>query len=197
MTKKHRKNQSPDDNRDQWDPIKSSQGKKPLPIYIPDDSSRYGQSQISIVQKRGLSFNDDEVKQAQLFLQHNLFYRLNGYLYIMEDKILTTDGQNLKRTYQYPQGLTFSEIHTLYRFDKRLRSLLLEALEDIENSLKTVLCNEFIKILKGHKNFCAYNVFNPDDYDRVANMCRQALKKGKRLPYPVGELDLQHIEIWK
>lgn len=81
--------------------------------------------QISLIKERGLRISDDAL--AQSYLEKIGYYRLSGYWYPYR-KSATDD--------LFQDGAEFSEILNLYVFDKKLRLLLLDAIERIEIALR-------------------------------------------------------------
>ena len=81
-------------------------------------------NQVSILKSHGL------IVKNELFAKDILstinYYRLSGYLF----QFRKTDGQ-------YIEGLTFERILNLYTFDSKLTRILMYALENVEESLKT------------------------------------------------------------
>jgi abortive infection bacteriophage resistance protein len=84
--------------------------------------------QIALLQKRGLIIND--IASARHYLSHIGYYRLAGYWQIYQ-----TDRTN----HIFKAGTTIEEIIELYDFDRELRLLLLDAIERIEVSIRSVL----------------------------------------------------------
>ena len=82
--------------------------------------------QITLLKKRGLSFND-EVKALHL-LQNISYYRLSGYWYP-----LLADKQN----HIFKPGSTFEVAYKIYKFDSELRKLVIAELEKIEVAVRT------------------------------------------------------------
>lgn len=80
------------------------------------------QQQIEILKNRGLLIEDEN--RAITILERINYYRFMAY------------GLTLKRTSTleeiYEDGVSFESIFSLYEFDKKLRTLLLEAIESIE-----------------------------------------------------------------
>lgn len=101
---------------------------------------------IALLEKRGLVINNKEA--AKRFLGVVNYYRLSGYWYNYQRKAFDS--------YDYPTGLsdeqkedyentffekvTFENIVDIYRFDTKLRSLCLDALEKIEIACGGALC---------------------------------------------------------
>ena len=80
--------------------------------------------QIAILESRGLTFGDKS--EAARFLSYTNYYRLTGYLIPYESR----------RDCILP-GTTFEMVRSLYEFDRRLRSLVMEAISVIEIFVRT------------------------------------------------------------
>lgn len=80
--------------------------------------------QINLLISRGLTVNNRTA--AEQWLSCVNYYRLSGYLYSFRDK----NGM-------YLPGTTLEQIRQLYDFDRKLTRILMYALEDIEETLKT------------------------------------------------------------
>ena len=80
--------------------------------------------QIELLKSRGLIINDEGLAKKTL-LNIN-YYRLSGYLY----QFKLENGK-------YEAGLTFERLLDLYTFDSKFTRILMYALENIEETLKT------------------------------------------------------------
>lgn len=85
--------------------------------------------QIQKLKHRGLVINDDAL--ATSCLSTIGFYRLSAYFIPFEDK------NNTVVQHAFLPGTNFDQILFLYVFDRRLRLLILEALERIEVAVRT------------------------------------------------------------
>lgn len=85
------------------------------------------QEQISLMESRGLIVADKQA--AAKVLQNVNYYRLSGYLHDFKKPGKDT----------YIEGLTWERLKSIYDFDRRFTRLLMYALEDIEETLKTRL----------------------------------------------------------
>ena len=94
--------------------------KKPLTI----------EQQISKLENRGLGFNDKAL--AASYLSNISYYRLRAYTYPFQDN---TDPDNDHCFIR--KNISFKDIIDLYCFDRRLRSLVFNALEKIEVAART------------------------------------------------------------
>ena len=61
------------------------------------------------------------------------YYRLSAYMYPFL--------KALKETHQYKDGTTFQQVLNLYRFDKKLRMLLLNEIEKVEIAIRRAIMN--------------------------------------------------------
>ena len=124
------------------------------------------EEQLNLLIKRGLTVTDHT--KALKCLQWIGYYRLSGYWYPFRQRsgelvLLSPNGRKPKRhhhtetiaTDSFKSGATFENAVRLYVFDKRLRLLLLDALERIEIALRADLSHT----LGRHDRF-AYQ--NPD-----------------------------------
>jgi len=82
--------------------------------------------QLNALVKKGMIIDMAE-SQALHYLSHCNYYRLSGYWY--DYKVINTED--------FKANTHFSEIIQLYQFDKELRILLLDAIEQIEVSVRT------------------------------------------------------------
>lgn len=94
--------------------------------------------QVSLLISRGLVVSDRQKAEQLLF--HVNYYRLSGYLHGFKQ----SDGIH------YLPDTTLEQIQALYDFDRKLTRILMFALEDIEETLKTdfliLLLPSFLKI---------------------------------------------------
>jgi len=83
------------------------------------------------------------------------YYRLSGFWYPCREICFDEHGKaikvsenskKLKRSDHFIDGTSFDSIFTLYLFDKRLRLLLLDALERVEVYLRAVIAHELGEI---------------------------------------------------
>lgn len=82
--------------------------------------------QITILKSRGLYFNDEA--QAKQLLQNISYYRMSGYWYP-----LLSDKQN----HIFKTGATFEQAYYIYKFDAKLRTLILSEISKIEVAVRT------------------------------------------------------------
>lgn len=96
--------------------------------------------QINLLKDRWLSFSNENY--AKKFLGNVSYYRLSAYTRVFFQR--NDEGELIKDEEWkeiFIDGVTFKDITELYNFDEHLRILLLEALENLEVSFKTVIIN--------------------------------------------------------
>lgn len=94
--------------------------KKPLPF----------EKQVEHLKSKGLTFGNEQ--KALHTLQHISYFRMKSYLQSM-----MYDTQT--RTYE--SGATFEQAYELYKFDSRLRKLIISEIEKIEVSVRSQMAN--------------------------------------------------------
>lgn len=81
--------------------------------------------QIALMKRRGLVICDEHALEATL--RNVNYYRLSGYLHDFKE---STTGN-------YKENTTWARIIKIYDFDRKMTRILMYALEDIEETLKT------------------------------------------------------------
>lgn len=81
--------------------------------------------QIALLKQRGMHIEDDA--EALFYLEHLNYYRLTAYWLPFEAD---------HATHQFKAGTSFASVLELYRFDRELRLLLLDAIERVEVSVR-------------------------------------------------------------
>jgi len=120
-----------------------------------------------LLEQRGMHLPDKQ--RAQRKLSQVGYYRLSGFWYSCRK---SNPNSTHKRLDEFLPNTSFDEVYKLYLLDKRLRLLLLDAIERIEVRLKAV-----IAYVMGKQNPMAYtdNKFiNPKqlkDYYRQGQLC--------------------------
>ena len=93
--------------------------------------------QLALLKSRGLEVADD--KAAIECLHRNGYYRLSAYWYPFRTLITALDANgnpSQTRSDQFLPGSTFEAARELYLFDKRLKLILLDALETAEIAVR-------------------------------------------------------------
>lgn len=89
--------------------------------------------QLERLTERGLAVRNEE--QAMVSLETIGYYRLSGYWYAWR-RVAKDSGGHPYREDKFMPGHAFEDAVALYSFDRRLRLLLLDALERIEIALR-------------------------------------------------------------
>ena len=86
---------------------------------------------VALLESRGLVISDEA--KAVRYLESIGYYRLSAYMY----PFLKVP----KESHQYKEGTTFLQVLNLYRFDKKLRMLLLNEIEKVEIAIRRAIMN--------------------------------------------------------
>ena len=86
---------------------------------------------VTLLRSRGLTVNDPA--KAERYLEYIGYYRLSAYMYPLL--------KMPKEQHQYKQGTSFSQVMTLYRFDKKLRLFIFNEIEKIEVAVRIAIVN--------------------------------------------------------
>lgn len=106
--------------------------------------------QIKKLRERGCIINDE--KLARETLKYINYYRLSNYFIPFSVS-----------KHKYEDGTTFEKILRIYEMDRKLRSILLAALEEVEITLRAAISN--YHALK----YGALGYLNPSSFDRSHN----------------------------
>ncbi len=105
-------------------------------------------TQLAILRHRGLIINDEGMALRQL--ASISYFRLASYW-----KTFELD----ENTHQFSNGTHFEDIISLYTFDKKLRSIIFTAIQDIEVALRTRIIH-FFSLSHGAFWFMDVSMFN-------------------------------------
>ena len=150
----------------------------PGPPISPDD-------QLNRLLQRGMSIpNHDE---ALRFLSNVSFYRFRGYLEPFVDKATSSDPR------PFQEGTMFDAVLERYKFDARLRVLLLEAFNPIEISVRAqwtyqLSCNQG----GGEHSHLDSSLFGQNYIDNLATLKDDYNEHGKK----VHEYDFEDCPTW-
>lgn len=103
---------------------------------------------IELLESRGIEIPDRE--HAIRKITQVGYYRLSGFWYPCRLPLVSS-GQVVGRVNDVRRGTNFRDIYDLYLFDKRLRLLMMNALERIEVFIRSVIAHEI-----GRDNPLAY-----------------------------------------
>lgn len=90
--------------------------------------------QVSLLKARGLAITDSP--KAEHYLSKIGYYRLSGYSYVFRKSAVDPNGAGQVILDEFKENVRFDDILALYVFDKRLRLMLLDAIERIEVALR-------------------------------------------------------------
>ena len=141
------------------------------------------EEQLNILKGRGLLFKD-EMKAIE-FLRTVNYYRFSGYFRLFYSEDCET----------FKENTTFEDVYDLYCFDRKLRIILFDILQEIEVSIKTSIAYEI-----GHKySPCAWKnidlFVNPNEinernkkikvrnYNLLQERIQRKLERAEREPY--------------
>ncbi len=131
------------------------------------------QEQVEILRSRGLQI--DDVASAEQLLFNVNYYRITGYLHAFK----------IKGTDQYMPGTTLAKIKSLYDFDRKFTRILMYALEDIEETLKTrisyTLTSTFPDDSLIYLNSEIYRRY--DEYARFVAHFNREVQNNRNLPF--------------
>ena len=131
--------------------------------------------QLEILKSRGLKINDESF--AKNFLYRNNYYRVSGYSLTLRDHDVFHDSAE------------FQNIVDIYEFDHKLRHVLLEYIEIIEVTVKSVWCHEFARLYGPTGYLKESNFTDSDKYKKVIRKAEDL--KVIRTP---NEAFLKHFE---
>lgn len=86
--------------------------------------------QVAKLESRGLVFSDKE--KAKRHLSNISYYRMSAYM--LPFKIRNASGEPID---QFVPGTKWEDVYDLYKFDRKLRLLVFDAIERIEIALRT------------------------------------------------------------
>lgn len=124
--------------------------------------------QIDILRKKGLII-DDEARAYDILLKENYFF-LNGYRHLF---------MNSPTDKTFISGSTFSELYSLFLFDRYSRNIFFKNLLIIENRLKSVISYQMSKKY-GYKEKDYLNVKNFTNDPEKKRRVHDVIEKMKR-----------------
>lgn len=132
-----------------------------MPCNYPPKPWLSTEQQIELMQSRGLIISD--IQAAETSLKKFGYYRLSGYSYVLRESYFISKEENKLNSFK--KGASFDYVIQLYEFDKRLRLLLLDAIERIEISLRSSISYHL-----GQRD--------PKFYDKPGNFKKECRCKG-------------------
>lgn len=139
--------------------------------------------QIEKLKKRGLIV--ENVDEAEYYLRIHNYYSITGYLHAFK-----------KDEECYCDGTTFGKMCKIYEFDRRIKNILLYALEIVEHTLKAKISYNFshvkfddekINMDDGKLNPLAYLTSTyfqkEDEHRKFKGMLKTAVKRNSKIPF--------------
>jgi len=140
--------------------------------------------QINLLKSRNIKF-ENETLAKEILLNNNYYNIINGYKDLFIDDI---------NTQSYKDGTTFEEIYALHEFDRQLRSIFLEYILKIENSLRSLIAYHFSQIY-GNDNYLKLDNF--ENFNGVNITVEKKQKQIKFIQNLIGNINkniAQNIE---
>ncbi|AVF37192.1 Abi family protein [Rahnella sikkimica] len=97
------------------------------------------EEQIQMLLERGMEIGD-QVRAIRKLSQVG-YYRLSGFWYTSKIIVSSDDGYSY-RSDKFLENTNFEDAYKLYLFDKKLRLLMMDALERIEIHIRSVIAHE-------------------------------------------------------
>lgn len=128
--------------------------------------------QLDLLISRGVLVNDRTL--AERWLSNANYYRISGYLY----RYRTHSGS-------YQPGTSLEQIHALYDFDRKLTRILMFALEDIEETLKTRISYTLTSAFPSEPLiYLQPSVYrDPNEFLKFQSRFLKAVNDNKNLPF--------------
>lgn len=111
--------------------------------------------QAELLVSRGLEGDCDAIEQ---WLSRINYYRFSGYLYPFREMFEDENGKSMRGD-RFVPGTTFRAVCNTYLLDRRLRLLVLDAVEHIEVTVRTVLAYNIAHRLGGPFSYAKRTLF--------------------------------------
>lgn len=121
------------------------------------------EEQISILVSRGINISTNEERDFALSIlsREGYYNTINGY---KKPFLKTASPEDV-----YLEGTTLKEIYSLYRFDRNLRNVFINAILHIETTLKSLISYHFSEKY-GHTNYLLYSNFDTRQSNAAKNI---------------------------
>jgi len=121
-----------------------------MPYLLPAKPFKSYDQLLELLKARGMVIEDDA--RAKRKLAQVGYYRLSGFWFPCRAIVRDSSGATIPKSIKSPwilrrgesfeDGTTFNAVFDLYKFDKRLRLLMLDALERIEIHIRSIIAHE-------------------------------------------------------
>jgi abortive infection bacteriophage resistance protein len=115
-------------------------------VKIPfDKKSKTSEELIQELKDKGMIIKDEDF--AKEILSKVSYYRLSGYWFKYQNKwinrnaVYSSQQEKEEKENKFAKEIIFENIANIYKFDSKLRSLCFDALEKIEISISSVICD--------------------------------------------------------
>lgn len=148
--------------------------------------------QIALLERRGMVVPD--WARAEHYLRHISYYRLRAYWLPFEYQPPPTDGDH-----KFKHGTTFEDVLALYVFDRRLRLLVMDAVERVEVSLRGCWAHH-LAVRYGSHGYLDPNLYDrADRYAKAFSSLIEEIDRSKDtfiIHYKTKYGDPEHPPIW-
>lgn len=141
------------------------------------------EAQITKLKERGLIIEDDS--QAKFYLQHIGYYRLSAYMLPFQK------GDHSDEHHQFKKGVTFQNILDVYTFDRKIRLLIMDAIERIEVAIKSAIINEMCVLHGADWYTKAANFISAFDHPQFIGKIKDDIDYGRPLN-KINNLSIRH-----
>lgn len=156
---------------------KTDYTKKPLPIA----------EQVARLKQRGLVFDDESKASAYLF--NISYYRLRAYTYPFQK-----NGEDSEHNFTR-KDIHFKDIIDLYCFDRRLRSLIFNAIEKIEVAVRTKIVQVYAESTGDSHWYGDESLYRFGYDDLMDHIDADVLKLDSRKEYITEQFGLKKVAI--
>lgn len=135
-----------------------------------DKSPKTIDEQIEILGSRGMIISDKD--EARHYLSHLNYYRLCSYWLPFEEN---------HSNHIFRDGTTFKAVLNLYIFDRELRLLILDAIEQVEISWRTQWAYEMSKSYGSHAYLDPNLAINSEHWKRNINDLKKEVERSQEI----------------
>jgi len=136
-----------------------------LPLSIPEH--------IEQLKNRNLIIDDGD--KAKFYLKNIGYYRLSAYFIPFEQQT-----KNSSRNHNFIKNTNFNDIINLYIFDRKLRLLIMEAIERIEVAVRSNWVNELSLVNKNAHAYTDDQLFSdPTTHNEMLQKIKKEMKRSK------------------
>lgn len=128
------------------------------------------EEQVALLKKRGMLI--DNAETARFYLQHISYYRLGAYW-------LPFEADHTSHTFK--AGTRFEDVLNLYRFDRELRLLLLDAIERLEVSVRSAWAYTLAHHHGPHAHLNSSLASDPDRWQSNLKKLTEEVKRSDEL----------------